>query len=242
MKLSQTQMLETSKASEANERLYEMMDEAKVKQYLLDHPRFIIDNPELLTHIELKYGEQETFSLVERQVKTLRDKNSELQGQQIEILQTAHANEKLLVLCNQFMLELVGTSNLDSLSSNIINRLKQMFDLDDAALILVGNYDVSSPIFLYDNAEQIKELLNCQFPDSQPLCGRLGQSAKETLFGEESYSYQSCALVPLGNGCEHGLIALASKDVSRFDPNMGTLFVELIANYVCALIKPYERT
>jgi len=241
MNLTQAQMLERSKTSEANERLYEVMNEAKVKQFLLEHPRFIIDNPELLTHIELKYGEQETFSLVERQVKTLRDKNTELQGQQIDMLQTAHANEKLLILCNQFMLELVESSDLNSLASNIITRLKQMFELDDAALLLVGDYKVSSPVFLYDDAEKVKDLLNCQFPDNQPLCGRLGQSVKEALFGEDSYSYQSCALVPLGKGCEHGLIALASKDVSRFDPNMGTLFVELIANYICALVTPYER-
>jgi len=242
MNLTQAQMLEASKTSESNERLYEMMDEAKAKQYLLDHPRFLIDNPELLTHIELKYGELETFSLVERQVKTLRDKNSELQGQQIEMLQTAHANEELLVLCNQFMLELVEASDLDSLSSNIITQLKKMFELDGATLILVGDYEASTSTLLYDNSDQIKELLDCQFPDNQPLCGRLGQSAKATLFGEESYSYQSCALLPLGKGCEHGLIALASKDVSRFDPNMGTLFVELIANYICALVTPYERS
>ncbi len=237
MKLSQPQVLFTKK----NHRFSEMMDDAKVKQYLLDRPDFLIKNPELLSHIELNYGEQDAFSLVERQVKTLRDKNSQLQGQQIEMLQLAHANEELLILCNQFMLELVSCIDLTTLSSRIISLLKKLFDLDGAALVLVGHFDSCPPAQVFKDSQQLKDLLDCQFPDSQPLCGRLGQVPKSALFGELSYDYQSCALIPLGNGCDKGLIALASKDVSRFDPDMGTLFVELIAKYVYALISPYER-
>jgi len=241
MKLSQPQVLETKKDKENLARLYEMMDEAKVRQYLLDNPKFLIKNPELLSHIELQYGEQETFSLVERQVKTLRDKNSQLQGQQIEMLQTAHANEELLVQCNQFMLDLLGHEDLTALNSRIINDLKNTFGLDGVALVLVGDYPHCAPAQVFDKPEQIKSLLNCQFPDNQPLCGRLGQAAKLALFGELSYNYQSCALIPLGNGCENGLLALASTDVSRFDPDMGTLFVELIAKHIGALVTSYER-
>lgn len=242
MKLSQPQVLEINSNKENLARLYEMMDEAKVKQYLLDNPKFLIENSELLAHIELDYGEQDAFSLVERQVKSLRDKNSQLQGQQIEMLQMAHANEELLMLCNQFMLELVGCSDLTSLSSQIVNNLKKLFDLDGAALVLVGDYEACSPAQVYSNADQLKELLSCQFPDSQPLCGRLGQAPKLALFGELSNDYQSCALIPMGEGCKNGLIALASTDVTRFDPDMGTLFVELIAKYVSALVTSYERS
>jgi uncharacterized protein YigA (DUF484 family) len=240
MKLTDPQILDLNKRENLT-RLYEMMDEAKVKQYLLDHPRFLVRNPELLSHIELKYGEQETFSLVERQVKTLRDKNSQLQGQQIEMLQTAHANEELLEMCNRFMFELLECSDLNSLSSRIVTDLKKMFDLDGVALVLVGDYDVGAPAQIFSSTEEISQLLDCHFPDNQPLCGRLGQAPKLALFGELSYNFQSCALVPMGKGCENGLLALASKDIARFDPEMGTLFIELIANYVSALVKPYER-
>jgi len=242
MKLSQPQVLFTKKNKEDLARLTKMMDDAKVKQYLLDRPDFLTKNPELLSHIELNYGDQDTFSLVERQVKALRVKNSQLQGQQIEMLQLAHANEELLILCNQFMLDLVGCSDLTTLSSRIISLLKKLFDLDGAALILVGKFDNCPPAQVFEKSQQLRELLDCQFPDSQPLCGRLGQASKLALFGELSHDYQSCALIPLGNGCENGLIALASKDVERFDPDMGTLFVELIAKYVCALTTPYERS
>ncbi|MCF6194908.1 MAG: DUF484 family protein [Kangiellaceae bacterium] len=240
MNLSQSQALEI-KSGQENDRLLEMMDEAKVKQFLLQNPKFLLDNPELLSHIELEYGDGDTFSLVERQVKTLRDKNSQLQGQQIEVLTTAHANEELLILCNQFMRELIDSSSLSKLCTQIVNRLKELFQLDDAAVVLIGNLPDCHSARIYQSADQLKTLLNCQFPDDQPLCGRLGQDAKLALFGEGSYAYQSCALIPLGSNCVHGLIALASKDVERFDPNMGTLFIELISKYITALVIAYER-
>lgn len=239
MNLSQQQALENQ---ENTARLQDMMDEAKVKKFLLENPNFLVKNPELLTHIELKYGEQETFSLVERQVKTLRDKNSQLQGQQIDMLHAAHANEELLITCNQFMLDLLECSSLSSLISKIVIDFKQTFNLDDAAIILVGNYPSCAPAKVFSSSDDIKQLLNCQFPDNQPLCGRVSQVAKETLFGEESYNYQSCALIPLGQECKNGLIALASKDVSRFGPEMGTLFIELISKYIASLVIPYEKS
>ncbi len=240
MNLSQSQALQL-KNTEENDRLYQMMDEAKVKQFLMKNPKFLIENSELLSHIELEYGEQDTFSLVERQVKTLRDKNSQLQGQQIEVLATAHANEELLIMCNQFMRELIDNADLSDLCNRIISRLKSLFQLDDVAMVLVGDFNDCEPAKVYSSAHQLKGLLNCQFPDDQPLCGRLGQEPKLVLFGEGSYAYQSCALIPLGNNCTHGVIALASKDVERFDPNMGTLFIELLAKYITALIIGHEQ-
>lgn len=240
MNLSQAQALEPKNHQE-NDRLYQMMDEAKVKKFLLDNPKFLINNPELLSHIELKYGEQETFSLVERQVKTLRDKNSHLQGQHIESLKTAHVNEELLVLCNQFMRDLIDTDSLPQLCRQIVDRLNTLFDLDDTAVVLVGEFDSCQPATVFESSDQLRTLLNCQFPDDQPLCGRLGLDTKVTLFGDGSHAYQSCAVIPLGRGCEHGVIVLASKDVERFDPSMGTLFIELIAKYITALIVGYEK-
>ena len=242
MKLSQPQVLETTKNRENLAQLNTLMEEARVKQFLLDNPNFLGKNPELLSHIELAQQEEDTYSLVERQVKTLREKNSYLQGQQIDMLRMAHANEELLIACNQFMLDLVGCPDLKSFCALVVNRLKSTFELDGAAIVLVGKYISSPAAIVFDNAQQVKELLSCQFPDNQPLCGRLGQSAKNALFGDLSSELQSCVLIPLGDGCKNGLIAVASKDVHRFNPNMGTLFVELIAQYVSAIIMTYEQS
>jgi len=239
MKLSQPQVLEMKKNKD--QQLYRMLDEAKVKQFLLDNPGFLTNNPELLSHIELKHAEKDTLSLVERQVKTLREKNSQLQGQQIEMLQTAHANEQLLKLCNQLMLNLISSDSLEQFTNDLDSHIKTLFDLDAVALLLVGNYAETSVVKTYNHADNINSELSCQFPDNQPLCGRLNQQTRQVLFGDFNSDLKSCALIPLGKGCDKGLLALASTEVTRFSPEMGTLFVELIAKFVIARVASYER-
>jgi len=236
MKFPNPQALEEKNLSQLNR----LMEEAQVKNYLANHPDFLQKNPQLLTHMELSHGDGETTSLVERQVKVLRERNQVLQGQLIDMLHAAHNNENLLIECNRFMLDLLGCDDLQSLSAKIITSLKADFTLDDVALVLVGDFPVASPAQIFENADALKQLLDCQFPDSQPLCGRLGAAPKKALFGELSKDLQSFALVPLGEGCEFGLLALASNDVSRFEPEMGTLFIELIGKIVTHLSQSYR--
>jgi hypothetical protein len=96
------------------ERFNHMMEEAAVRQYLCDNPDFFVKQPDLLSHIDLVHKEGELPSLVERQVKTLREKNQSLQTQLVEMLQSAFRNEELLNNCNRFMLNLLNANDLPS--------------------------------------------------------------------------------------------------------------------------------
>ncbi|MCW8875604.1 MAG: DUF484 family protein [Kangiellaceae bacterium] len=235
MKFPNPQALDQGNISQLNQ----LMEEAQVKNYLLNNPDFLHNNPQLLTHLDLQHEVGGATSLVEKQIKVLRERNQTLQGQLIEMLQAAFNNEQLLILCNQFMLELLACDNLQSLTATIKSSLKRDFDLDDVALILVGDYPPAEPAIVYAESRQIKELLNCQFPDNQPLCGRLELAPRKALFGELCPDLSSFALIPLGEKCEYGLLALASKQVDRFEPQMGTLFIELIAKLVSHLVRKY---
>jgi hypothetical protein len=68
------------------------------------------------------------------------------------------------------------------------------------------------------------------------ICGRLGQSKLEFLFGSKSRWVQSTALVPLGEKGEYGMMAIGSSDDARFYPGMGTLFLDLLANVISSSI------
>ncbi len=232
------QALEQNHLSQLNQ----LMEEAAVKNYLLNSPDFFNKNPELLAHIDLKHQVEDATSLVERQIKVLREKNQALQGQLIEMLHAAYNNENLLIQSNQFMLDLLNKNTLAGLTAAIIQKLKQEFNLDAVSLVLVGNYHNARPAQVYKFPEEIKLLLDCQFPDQQPLCGRLEDKPKKELFGELSSNLQSFALIPLGANCESGLLALASKDIERFEPQMGTLFIELIAKLITHLVKQHEQS
>jgi uncharacterized protein len=238
MKFQNPQALDTAEVSELNL----MMQEAQVKNYLANNPDFLQKNPQLLTHMELSHDPDGATSLVERQIKVLRERNQVMQSQLIEMLHSAHNNEQLLIQTNHFMLNLLQANNLQSLCHKAVSLLKQDFDIDDVAIALIDQQADIGPAKLFDNVEQIKALLNCQFPDSQPLCGRLEKGPKLKLFGEQAQDLESFAIIPLGESCGLGLLVLASKDAHRFEPEMGTLFIELIANLMSHLLQSYETS
>lgn len=223
------------------ERFNKMMEEAAVRQYLCDNPDFFSKQPDLLSHIDLNHSEGETLSLIERQVKTLREKNQSLQTQLVEMLQAAFRNEELLNNCNRFMLQLLQAEDLTSLVNRILTGVKKEFDLDASALLLVGEFQACRPAKVFSSPSEIKQLLDNQFPDSSPLCGRLDKNTKLELFGELSNDLKSSALIPLGENCRHGLLALASNEESRFSPDMGTLFIDLIAKTITGLLKNHHN-
>ena len=222
------------------DRFNSMMEEAAVRQYLCDNPDFFIKQPDLLSHIDLSHSQSEVPSLVERQVKTLRDKNQSLQTQLVDMLQSAFRNEELLNNCNRFMLNLLNANDLNSLVNQILTGLKTEFDLDASALIIIGEQEACHPAKVFNNVDSVKQLLKNQFPGNAPLCGRLEDAIKIELFGELASDINSSALIPLGENCSFGLLAIASKDETRFAPEMGTLFIELIAKTVIGMIRLHK--
>ncbi|PHS20650.1 MAG: hypothetical protein COA86_01510 [Kangiella sp.] len=223
------------------DRFNKMMDEAAVRQYLCENPDFFDKQPDLLSHLDLNHSGSEVPSLIERQVKTLREKNQSLQTQLVEMLQAAYRNEELLNNCNRFMLHLLQAEDLTSLVNRVLTGVKEEFDLDASALILVGEFKPCHPARVLSDPSEVKQLLNNQFPDNSPLCGRLENNTKLELFGELANDLKSSALIPLGENCRHGLLALASKDDSRFSPEMGTLFLDLIAKTITGLLKNHNN-
>lgn len=230
MKLTNYQALQIK-----NTPLEQLVEEEQVKNYLLNHPDFLQKNPQLLSLIELNHQNDGATSLVERQVKSLRDENNQLQQDLINILNIARNNEKLLKQYNQFVLGVISTNNLASLASYIIDSLISNFSLDAATLILVGN-DISDVNLgsakLVTESSEIRQLLSHQFPDESPICGRLEERSKKQLFAEQAQQLQSFCIVPLGKQCKFGVLVLASKDESGFEPEMDTLFVEQIAELI----------
>lgn len=213
---------------------------AYVAQYLGEHPDFFIQHRDLLMQLNIPH-EAGTISLVERQVKALRDRNRELQSQMIDMLRNARENERLLNQCMSLALALINSETPAQLLQTLRVQLLADFQCDAFAALLcdhqlplpAGARDVEHEILLGS--------IGCEFPDGEPVCGLLEKPVREFLFGELKPDLQSVALLPLGPHAERGLIAIASRSNDRFVPQMGTVFLQLISNLFDALLRRHGR-
>ncbi len=218
----------------------EIINEQQIFDYLAAHPNFLEKHPQLLSHITVPHEVDGGVSLVERQVKVLREKNRELQGKLIDMLKAAQDNETLLGQCVQLVLCLIDCNSLEQLTNTLSDVLKREFDLDAVSITLIGHWQKVSSVRVYSDSTILQRTLDCRFPDSEPICGRMDSRIKQGLFSTSNYTQGSVALLPLGKTGQYGILALLSKDETRFSPDMGSLFLELVSAVTTQMLLKFK--
>ncbi|NVJ59168.1 MAG: DUF484 family protein [Gammaproteobacteria bacterium] len=213
--------------------------EQQVFDYLATHPDFLERHPKLFSHMSISHQVDGSVSLVERQVKVLREKNREMQGKLIEMLDAAQTNEDLLVKCIRLILCLIDCQSLQQLTNTLQDLLKREFVLDDVSINLAGRWPRSDNVRVYSDIHRLFTDLEVHFPDNEPVCGRLDNKTRELLFSSGPKT-GSVALLPLGKQGQFGLLALYSNDQTRFSPDMGDLFLQLISSVTSQMLLRFK--
>jgi uncharacterized protein YigA (DUF484 family) len=200
-----------------------------IAQYLLDNPQFFETHLDTLVQLNLPhpYGGR-TISLSERQLLALREKNKELEKKLNELIEFAKENDALQLKVHEFVVALFAARDLSTLLEMIPHLLHDIFSVPHTALRL---WQINPPA---------AEVLTFADTQAQPVC--LHQAAHGTAgwFGESAAQLHSYAYLPLRAGNETiGLLVLASEDQQRFYPEMGTVFLQRIAEAVESALHPY---
>ncbi len=159
---------------------------------------------------------------------SMREKNKELEKKLQELLEFAKENAALQRKVHQFTLALFGARDLMSLQDAATRNLREIFDVPHVALHVWKGLPPSTEVLAFAD-QQI-----------QPVCTH--HAVHDTLgwFGEAAPHLRSFAYLPLRAGEQSaGLMVLASEDAQRFYPEMGTLFLQRLAETVSSALQPH---
>lgn len=209
---------------------------ATVAAYLKRHPGFLADYPELATQLTLPREQGAVTSLVGFQSQQLRDKNAELERRLAELTAIAADNQRLMERVHALTVALLRANTLEVATRTVMARLSADFHTEEVRLLLFGrNPDLPRSDWLRQvgggaaELPELAELLRRQ----EPFSGRLAPDKLACLFDANAASIHSVALMPLG---EIGVLVIGSHDPDRFQPGMGTLFLQMIAVTVTAAL------
>lgn len=205
------------------------LTEQDVVLWLQHQPDLFVRHPKLLDLMTLPHNTG-VHSLIEIQVARLRKENSELKSRLKAFAGIAGENERLMHRLHQLTLGVMSSRSAEDFFARLFARLKRDFDVTAVRLHLLSGPDdpgkVSEitihPSALPDWMVNLLERQKIEF-------GRLTRAKLELLFPERHKDIASVALVPVG---QHGLLALGSDAIDRFQPHMGTLFLELLGKSV----------
>lgn len=213
------------------------LNQDRVAEWLEAHPDFFRDRPELLDCLNLPHA-CGASSLIEHQVQRLQAENRQLRAQLEQLSGIAGENERLMQRLHGLTLELMDSGDVREFIEHLCLRLAEDFQADVIRLNLI------KPDPVLADLEPVRAL-----PESPPAwltrlldgghaeCGRLTRAKLEVIFGTET-GIASAALVPVGN---IGILAIGSATPERFNPDMGTLFLELLANTVQFRLQSVDR-
>lgn len=202
-----------------------------VAEFLQQNPDFFNDYADILTAITLPHPHGgRTISLSERQLLVLRERNKELERKLSELMLLAHENDGLQNKVHQYALELLGARDLMTLREVATRSLCGIFAVPHAVLHLWQDNPPSAEVIAF--ADQ----------HAKPVCAHDAVHDTRGWFGDNAEHLRSFAYLPLRNGEQSsGMLVLASEDAQRFYPEMGTMFLQRLAEMVGKAVLTHQE-
>ncbi|MFT5400209.1 MAG: hypothetical protein ACI822_001048 [Gammaproteobacteria bacterium] len=217
----------------------EQIDESKVIDYLHKNPEILMAYPQLFSSLQIPHQTEGAVSLVERQLKLLREQNQAYKAKIDELVSIARENEELNQRFHRLALELMNTDQLHDVLAMVQDQVQTFFYTDFVCFRFVPGVSADSNILdgLCIKPEgDIMSTLKPWLAGRTPICGQQSAKVNNALFGE-NLRIGSSALIPLFHTSEMGFLCLGSVSSDRFTKSIGTIFLQQLGELVSSRLK-----
>ena len=208
--------------------------------FLLQHPEFFAEHDELLVSMRIPHQRGDTVSLVERQLKLLRERNIEMRHRLSQLMDVARDNDRLFEKTRRLNLALMDATSLDELIIAVEDSLRQDFKVPFVSLILFS--DNPAAVGRWTSSAEAQKAIGGLIGE-KTVCGALREHELAFLFGaEQSQEVGSAAVVTLSHLGLHGVLAVGSRDPQHYKSSVGTLFLGYIADVLSRLVPRFTHS
>ena len=210
----------------------------EVATFLRDNPDFFTRHGDVFASLEVPHPHGgQTITLAERQLHTLRQKISQLEGKLGELIRFGEENDVISGKVHRLAVALVIAESADEVRETLYRSLVDDFQVPHVTLRTWGEPCEGDDDDEADLPVVSSELRQLASGLSKPYCGLASGSPVLEWFADAASHIRSMALLPLGQGNEtFGLLVLGSEEEHRFYPEMGTLYLDRIAALAAAAL------
>ena len=199
----------------------------EVELYLLKNTDFFLTRESIVSELNFKHSPGKAESLLERQVRKLRNEQKDLLDSLSIFLSNASENEDLFTKSKALVLKVVTAENEDALLELMPKSLKKIFDVDAAYLKFFTNSEMN----------RLEESTGMNFSVGETKYGSFANEKIQILFGDNSI--QSVVISVFKNKNKIGLLLIGSKDKTRYLGDEDTTFIEFIRDMAEAKLKTF---
>lgn len=226
-----------SKTSAALVETTQVVSSENVLAYLREHPDFLQQHPSALENQTLDHECGGATSLVERQVKQLRQRIQDYAGKLSELLQAARRNDVQFEKTKRLVTELSGCTNLHDTAAALEHAFIKEFHAHAVRLVLLQDSDEQhQSLVIAKPATEQYDLLSLMAEKPWAYCRQVQGAPLADLFADTEDSMQSCAILPVHRDEKAmAIIVVASSAADHYTEELDTLFLNHVAA-VCSRV------
>lgn len=198
-----------------------MTKSEEVAEYLRQNPAFFEEHQDVLAELQVNDAQQPFH---QRQVQVLKQRHSAEQARYEMVVDSARSNQELELSLHGLAQKLLSQEK--NTESNAETIIADHFALRQVKVCVEGK----------QFGEEFESMKKRVLHGASVCDDRISSQLLAVLFGEQN-KVESCAFVPLTHGeSSTGVIVLGSHESSRFQPGMGTIYLDRIGQLVGAFL------
>jgi uncharacterized protein YigA (DUF484 family) len=207
----------------------------QVAAFLRANPAFFVEHEELLGELRIPHQRGTTVSLVEHQVKLLRERNIEMRHRLSHLMDVARDNDRLFDKTRRLVLDLLDASSMEEVVGAVEDSLRHEFQVPFVSLILFSETPMT--VGRWVSSAEAHQAIGGLLSGGKTLCGVLRSHELAFLFGEdERERVGSAAVVTINHQGLHGVLAIGSPDPQHYKSSLGTLFLSYISEVLARVL------
>ena len=196
-----------------------------VEIFLLENIDFFVSRESLVSELSFKHDSGGASSLLEMQVRRLRDEQSRLMEMLTSFVSTGQDNEDLFLKSKTLTLALIKTKDIDSIIETVESFFQDIIGADTCNLVLVSDQEV----------QELESVTGIEMNKNSIHMGPFSQEKMSYLFQDEEMLSGVISIFRVKN--KFGLLKIGSKDQTKYLGDGDTTFIEYIRDVIASVIE-----
>jgi uncharacterized protein len=200
----------------------------EVELYLLENTDFFLSRESLVSELSFKHDAEGATSLLEMQVRKLRDEQSRLMDMLSGFVSTGKENEELFFKSKNLTLSLITSKNFDEVKKTVESFFEKNFEVDSCILEALSDPEL----------QELETKTGLGMSKDAIHMGPLSKEKMDAFFSSESVKSAVISVMKLKEG--FALLKIGSNEPTKYLGDGDTTFIEYIRDIIVRVLESKE--
>jgi uncharacterized protein YigA (DUF484 family) len=204
------------------------LDAKDVELYLLENTDFFVSRESLVSELSFKHDAEGASSLLEMQVRKLRDEQSRLMDMLTGFVSTGKENEELFFKSKNLTLSLISSNKFDEVKKTVELFFQENFEVDSCILETLSDAEL----------QKLEKITGLDMNKDAIHMGPLSKEKMAAFFSDDAIKSAVISVMKLEKG--FGLLKVGSIEATKYLGDGDTTFIEYIRDVIVRVLESKE--